>query len=56
VGPRTCLYDVKNLKFLTLQGLELRPLGISVHSQSLYRMRYRGESVGFLNDIQMSAL
>jgi hypothetical protein len=27
VGPRACLNNVENRKFLTLPGLELRPLG-----------------------------
>jgi hypothetical protein len=31
-------------KFLTLQGLELRPLGRPARSQSLYRLRYPGSS------------
>jgi hypothetical protein len=34
VDPRAGLDDVENRKFLTLPGLELRPLG----SQSLYRL------------------
>jgi hypothetical protein len=34
-GPRTDL-DVENRKFLTLPGLELRPLGHPARSQSLY--------------------
>jgi hypothetical protein len=32
---------VENRKFLTLPGLELRPLGRPAHSQSLYRLSYR---------------
>jgi hypothetical protein len=40
VGPRTGLDDVKNRKYLTLPGLELRPLGHQAHSQSLYRLPY----------------
>jgi hypothetical protein len=35
VGPRACLDDMKR-KFLTLPGLELRPLGHPARSQSLY--------------------
>jgi hypothetical protein len=31
---------VKKRKFLTLPGLELRPLGRPARSQSLYRLRY----------------
>jgi hypothetical protein len=37
VGPRAGLDDVEKGKFLTLQGLELRPLGRPAHSQSLYQ-------------------
>jgi hypothetical protein len=37
VGPRAGLDDVEKRKFLTLPGLELRPLGRPTHSQSLYR-------------------
>jgi hypothetical protein len=35
VGPRT---GMDKRKFLTLSGLELRPLGRQVHSQSLYSL------------------
>jgi hypothetical protein len=42
VGPRAGLDDVENRKFLTLPGLELRPLGHPARSQSLYRLRYPG--------------
>jgi hypothetical protein len=35
VDPRAGLDDVEKIKFLTLPGLELRPLGHPVHSQSL---------------------
>ena len=37
--------DVKKRKFLTLPGLELRPLRRPARSQSLYRLRYPGSSV-----------
>jgi hypothetical protein len=40
VGPRAGLDDVKKKKFLTLPGLELRPLDRPARSQSLYRLRY----------------
>jgi hypothetical protein len=40
VGPRTGLDDVEKRKFLTLPGLELRPLCRPARSQSLYRLRY----------------
>jgi hypothetical protein len=45
VGPRAGLDDVKNRKFLTLPGLELRPFGHPSRSQSLYRLHYRGSSL-----------
>jgi hypothetical protein len=38
VDPRAGLDDMEKWKFLTLPGLELRPLG----RQSLYRLRYPG--------------
>jgi hypothetical protein len=40
VVPRTSLAGVEKRKFLTLPGLELRPLGRPALSQSLYRLRY----------------
>jgi hypothetical protein len=40
VGPRDGLDDVEKRKFLTLQGIELRPLSRPARSQSLYRLRY----------------
>jgi hypothetical protein len=40
VNPRAGLDDVEKRKFLTLPGLELRPLGRPARSQSLYRLRY----------------
>jgi hypothetical protein len=39
VGLRTGLDDMEKRKFLTLPGLELRPLGRPGRSQSLYRLR-----------------
>jgi hypothetical protein len=42
VDPRTGLDDVEKRKFLTLPGLELRPLGRPARSQSLYWLRYPG--------------
>jgi hypothetical protein len=39
VGPKAGLDDVEKRKFLTLPGLELRPLGGLARSQSLYRLR-----------------
>jgi hypothetical protein len=40
VDPRAGVGDVEKRKFLTLPGLELRPLGRPARSQSLYRLRY----------------
>jgi hypothetical protein len=40
VDPRASLDDVQTKKFLTLPGLELRPLSRPARSQSLYRLRY----------------
>jgi hypothetical protein len=42
VGPRTGLDEVEKRKFLTLSGLELRPLCRPAHKQSLYRLRHPG--------------
>jgi hypothetical protein len=42
VDPRASLGDVEKRKFLTLPGLELRPLGRPACNQSLYRLRYPG--------------
>jgi hypothetical protein len=42
VDPRAGLDDVEKIKFLTLPGLELRPLDRPARSQSLYRLRYPG--------------
>jgi hypothetical protein len=42
VGPRAGLDAVEKRKFLTLPGLELRPLCRPARSQSLYRLRYSG--------------
>jgi hypothetical protein len=42
VGPRAGLDAAEKGIFLTLPGLELRPLGRPVHNQSLYRLRYPG--------------
>jgi hypothetical protein len=42
VDPRTGLDDVEKRKFLTLLGLELRPLGRPARSWSLYRLRHPG--------------
>jgi hypothetical protein len=42
VCPRAGLDDVEKSKFLTLPGLELRPLGRPARIQSLYRLHYPG--------------
>jgi hypothetical protein len=47
VDPRACLDDVEKRKFLTLPGLEIRPLGCPARSQSLYRLSYPGSSSVF---------
>jgi hypothetical protein len=39
VGPRAGLGDVEKRKFMTLPGLELRPLGRPARSQSVSRVR-----------------
>jgi hypothetical protein len=38
VGLRASLDDLEKIKFLTLQGHELLPLGRPARSQSLYRL------------------
>jgi hypothetical protein len=43
VGPRAGVDSVEKVKFLTLPGLKLRPLGSPVRSQALYRLRYPEE-------------
>jgi hypothetical protein len=42
VGPRAGLDDVEEIKFLTLPGLELWPLGRPACSQSIYWLHYPG--------------
>jgi hypothetical protein len=44
VDPTEGLDDVEKRKFLTLPGLELRPLGRPARSQSLYRLSYPGSN------------
>jgi hypothetical protein len=44
VDHRASLDDVEKRKFLTLPGLELRPLGRPARSPSLYRLSYPGSS------------
>jgi hypothetical protein len=45
VIPRAGLDDVEKIKFLTLPGLEFRPLGRPARSQSVYRLRYPGVEI-----------
>jgi hypothetical protein len=45
MGPRAGLDDMEKRKFLTLSGLELRPLGCPARSQSLYRLYTRGGQI-----------
>jgi hypothetical protein len=45
VDPRTGLDDVEKRKFVTLQELELRPLGRPARSQSLCRLSYLGSNL-----------
>jgi hypothetical protein len=42
VDPRAGLDDVEKRKFLTLPGLQLRPVGRPARSLSLYGLRYPG--------------
>jgi hypothetical protein len=42
VDPRAGLDASEKRKFLTLPGLELRPLSRPARSESLYRLRYPG--------------
>jgi hypothetical protein len=44
VGRRAGLDVVEKRKFLTLPGLEPRPVGRPAHSQSLYRLSYPGSN------------
>jgi hypothetical protein len=53
VGPRAGLEDVEKRKFLTLSGLELRPLGRPARSQSLYRLRYSGRVLNSNTDVKV---
>jgi hypothetical protein len=53
VGPRAGLDHVEKRKFLTLPGLELRPIAHPARSQFPYRLRYPG-SLSILNLIENS--
>jgi hypothetical protein len=61
VGPRKGLDDVEKRQFLTVPGLELRPLGHPVRSQSLYRLRYPGspgspQALDFMTELSFLTL
>jgi hypothetical protein len=47
VGLTAGLDDVEKRKFVTLPGIELRPLGRPARSQSLYGLRYPGSTLWF---------
>jgi hypothetical protein len=51
VDPRAGLDEMEKWKFLTLPGLEPRPLSLQARSQSLYRLRYPGSSNLLINFI-----
>jgi hypothetical protein len=42
MGPRAGLDNTEKRIFLILLGFEIRPLGLSARSHSLYRLSYRG--------------
>jgi hypothetical protein len=48
VDLRAGLDDLEKRKFFTLQGLELRPLGLSARSEKLHRLRYPGSYVSMV--------
>jgi hypothetical protein len=48
MGPRIDLDGVEKRKFLTLPGLELRPLGRPTRNQSLYQLSYPGSSSTYM--------
>jgi hypothetical protein len=51
VDPRAGLDDVEKRKYLTLPGLELRPLGRPARSQSLHRLLYPAPA-GTVTDVK----
>jgi hypothetical protein len=53
MDPRAGLDDVEKRKFLTLPGLELRPLSRPAHSQSLYHLS-SPDSRSKIEDIEMT--
>jgi hypothetical protein len=52
VEPRAGLHDLEKRKFLTLPGLEHRPLRRPARSQSLYRLRNRGSPRGYSTQLK----
>jgi hypothetical protein len=52
VDPRAVLDNVDKRKFLALPGLELRPIGRLVHSQSLYRLRYPDSQYCYITSLK----
>jgi hypothetical protein len=48
VGLRAGLHDVEKRKFLTLPGLQPRPLNRPACSPSLYRLRYPSSRRGYI--------
>jgi hypothetical protein len=48
VDPRAGLDEMEKWKFLTLPGLEPRPLSRPARSQSLYRLRYPGSLISMV--------
>jgi hypothetical protein len=46
MDPRAGPDDVEKRKFLTLPGIELRPLSRPARNQSLYRLSYPGSLLG----------
>jgi hypothetical protein len=56
VDPRADLDDFEKRKFLTLPGLELRPLSRPARSQPLYELRYHGSYIHVVCDIKIKFL
>jgi hypothetical protein len=52
VDPRAGLDDVEKRKFLSLPGLEPRPLFRPARSQSLYRLSYPGSCLGCYSPVK----
>jgi hypothetical protein len=51
VSPTAGLNHVEKRKFLTLPGLEIRPLRRPTRSQSLYRLSYPGTCTSLLRKL-----